>query len=47
MTNTRNRYYGTYYFVLALLALVALLPAGCGRKEAGASVKVGGRRPSA
>jgi RND family efflux transporter MFP subunit len=40
MTNTRNRYYGTYNFGLALLALVALLPAGCGRKEAGASVKV-------
>ena len=40
MTNTRNRCYGTYNFGLALLALVALLAAGCGRKEAGASVKV-------
>ena len=40
MTNTRSVYYGTYNIGLALLALFALLPAGCGKKQAGASVKV-------
>ena len=40
MTNTRSGYYGTYSIGLALLALLALLPAGCGNKQAGESVKV-------
>jgi len=40
MTNTRSNYYGPYNIGLAFLALVALLAAGCGRKQAGAPVKV-------
>jgi RND family efflux transporter MFP subunit len=40
MTGTRSTYYRTHNIWPALLALLALLPAGCGRKEAGASVKV-------
>jgi membrane fusion protein, multidrug efflux system len=40
MTNTRSTNYTIHSFLLALLAVLVLLQAGCGRKQAGAPVKV-------